>query len=73
MKRTTVLAIGVLALGCDGAFAQEVELQKGTLSMSEANLDNFAGQPVDLSPWAYTWRADRTVQEKPEAYFISGA
>jgi len=28
------------------------------------------GQPVDLSPWAYAWRADRTVQEKPEAYFI---
>ena len=29
-----------------------------------------AGQPVDISPWAYSWRADRKVQEKPEACFI---
>jgi len=28
------------------------------------------GQPVDISPWAYSWRADRAVQEKPEACFI---
>jgi hypothetical protein len=38
--------------------------------MSAANLDNFAGQPVDLSPWAYAWRADRAVQAAPEACFI---
>lgn len=35
-----------------------------------ADLDKLVGQPVDLSPWAYAWRADREVQEKPEAYFI---
>jgi hypothetical protein len=29
-----------------------------------------AGQPVDIAPWAYTWRADRTIQDQPEAYFI---
>jgi len=28
------------------------------------------GQPVDIAPWAYSWRADRAVQEKPEACFI---
>lgn len=28
------------------------------------------GTPVDISPWAYAWRADRTVQIQPEAYFI---
>jgi len=28
------------------------------------------GKPVDIAPWAYVWRADRAVQEKPEAYFI---
>ncbi|MCC7261590.1 MAG: hypothetical protein IT369_03615 [Candidatus Latescibacteria bacterium] len=28
------------------------------------------GQPVDLAPWTYVWRADREVQETPEAYFI---
>ena len=35
-----------------------------------ADLDKLVGQPVDMSPWAYAWRADRQVQEKPEAYFI---
>ena len=33
-------------------------------------LDSMAGRPVDISPWAHAWRADRAVQEKPEAYFI---
>lgn len=28
------------------------------------------GQPVDISPWTYVWRADRSVQKVPEAYFI---
>ena len=32
--------------------------------------DKLAGQPVDIAPWAYAWRADRAVQPKPEAYFI---
>lgn len=32
--------------------------------------DAPAGQPVDIAPWAFAWRADREVQEKPEAYFI---
>jgi hypothetical protein len=35
-----------------------------------AQLDRLAGQPVDISPWAYAWRADRAAQERPEAYFI---
>ena len=35
-----------------------------------ADLDKLVGQPADLAPWAYAWRADREVQEKPEAYFI---
>lgn len=33
-------------------------------------LDALAGQPVDLSPWTYTWRADRPDQPQPEAYLI---
>ncbi len=36
----------------------------------EAQLDKLVGQPVDIAPWAYQWRADLAVQEKPEAYFI---
>ena len=35
-----------------------------------AELDKLAGQPVDIAPWAYVWRSDHAVQEKPEAYFI---
>jgi len=35
-----------------------------------AELEGLIGQPVDLAPWAYAWRADAAVQEKPEAYFI---
>ncbi len=37
---------------------------------SEVRLEHLAGRPVDIAPWAYAWRADRAVQEKPEAYFI---
>jgi hypothetical protein len=37
---------------------------------TSADLDKLVGQPVDLAPWTYIWRADRQVQEKPEAYFI---
>ncbi|MFH1572106.1 MAG: hypothetical protein ABIL09_29210 [Gemmatimonadota bacterium] len=29
-----------------------------------------AGEPVDPTPWTYVWRADREVQEQPEAHFI---
>ena len=38
--------------------------------MSESIFDRKPGGRVDLSPWAYVWRADRKVQEKPEADFI---
>jgi hypothetical protein len=34
-----------------------------------SDLDKLVGQPADLAPWAYAWRADRQVQEKPEACF----
>ena len=34
------------------------------------NLDKLVGRPVELSPWAYAYRADLNVQEKPEAGFI---
>ena len=36
----------------------------------KSQIDALAGQPVDISPWAYAWRADLAVQKKPEAYFI---
>jgi hypothetical protein len=33
-------------------------------------LDKLAGKPVDISKWAYPWRADLDVQKTPESYFI---
>jgi hypothetical protein len=36
----------------------------------KSDLDKLVGGPVDIAPWCYEWRADRTVQEKPEACFI---
>lgn len=38
--------------------------------VAKTELDKIAGQAVDLAPWAYAWRADRTIQEEPEACFI---
>jgi len=35
-----------------------------------SDLDALVGQPIDLAPWSYTWRADRQVQAQPEAVFI---
>jgi hypothetical protein len=32
--------------------------------------DKTVGQPAELSAWAYAYRADRSVQEKPEAGFV---
>ncbi|MFI5384894.1 MAG: hypothetical protein ACHQ50_02130 [Fimbriimonadales bacterium] len=31
---------------------------------------SFVGKPVDMAPWAYSYRADLAVQKRPEAYFI---
>lgn len=35
-----------------------------------AEMDAEVDRPVDIAPWCYAWRADRAVQEQPEAYFI---
>ncbi|HOW72612.1 MAG TPA: hypothetical protein PKY77_18585 [Phycisphaerae bacterium] len=34
------------------------------------DLDELAGQPIDIAPWGYVWRADLAAQAQPEAYFI---
>ncbi len=33
-----------------------------TAVTERAELDRRVGQPVDIAPWAYEWRADRAVQ-----------
>lgn len=53
------------ALGIGAAVATKAAAPAGPIDP-----DALAGQPVDITPWAYLWRADRQVQDKPEACFI---
>ncbi|OQA02306.1 MAG: hypothetical protein BWY71_00060 [Planctomycetes bacterium ADurb.Bin412] len=72
MKKQTIwmsAAAAVFVMAVGGLYAAE-EAGQITGVVDEARLVQMAGQPVDISPWAYGWRADRAVQEKPEAYFI---
>ena len=59
---TTVLLFG--ALSTDGAGLTLAADRTGAApaAIDEAALDNLQGQPVDLAPWAYAWRADAAVQ-----------
>jgi len=65
---TPVIATLLMAASCVSV------AQAGSSQRSEDtplwNNAALAGQPVDISPWAYSWRADRAVQPKPEACFI---
>ena len=65
-----VLVFGVLSTDSAGLTLAADLPEAGPVAIDEASLDKFQGQPVDIAPWAYAWRADRAVQEKPEAYFI---
>ena len=70
IKRTIQMDfLGVLVLL---AFGVAFAAQPSGLSLAAegAPWDRRGGQSVDIAPWAYAWRADRAVQEKPEAYFI---
>ena len=62
-----LMTLIVAATGIVGASAEATRTGDGPPSWNDAQL---AGQPVDISPWSYPWRADRAVQEKPEAYLI---
>ena len=70
-KRTVQMGVVVVLamLGVGVASAAESPGLPPTAT-EKAELDKLVGQPVDIAPWAYAWRADRAVQEKPEAYFI---
>ncbi|MCL5096284.1 MAG: hypothetical protein M1608_01855 [Candidatus Omnitrophica bacterium] len=65
LAMAAVLAITIV---CAASAAQDACPQPAPASKTA--LDRLEGQPVDIAPWAYEWRADRAVQEKPEAYFI---
>ncbi len=62
MKRTTRSILATV--GATGAIAL------AALAAETVPLDGLVGQPVDIAPWTYVWRADVAVQHKPEACFI---
>jgi hypothetical protein len=67
MTMRTRITFGLLTLCTLAATATAVEVPN---PLPTRDLDARAGQPVDLSPWAYAWRAGRPVQPQPESYFI---
>ncbi|MGZ7046042.1 MAG: hypothetical protein ACXVJK_06940, partial [Candidatus Aminicenantales bacterium] len=42
----------------------------GLNAQHDQDLNKLSGRPAELSAWAYAYRADLKVQEKPEAAFI---
>lgn len=60
------VALSIGSAGCAG----HARLSRDMVPTPVSVLDKLVGQPVDIAPWAYAWRSDRAVQEKPEAYFI---
>ena len=69
--RTRKTPIGILSLTLAVlALAAQVRAAELATTIPPPDLDKLVGQPVDVAPWAYAWRADRAVQEKPEAWFI---
>jgi hypothetical protein len=67
VRRGVVVVLAMFGAGV--AFAAQSPGVQPTAT-DKAKLDKLVGQPVDIAPWAYAWRADRAIQEKPEAYFI---
>ena len=65
-----VRVVAILALLGLGVASAAESPGRSPMAMEQAALDQLAGQPVDIAPWAYAWRADLAIQEKPEAYFI---
>lgn len=66
----TVLVLGALSTDGAGLTLAADLCGAAPAAMDRATLDKLQGQPVDISPWAYAWRADLAVQERPEACFI---
>lgn len=70
MRILPVATTAILALSGSGAASAAESPRLTPMAEEMAQLERLEGQPVDIAPWAYVWRADQTVQEQPEAYFI---
>ena len=66
-----IMQMGVVAVwAVIGIVVASAAESPGLSPTAKTELEKLVGQSVDIAPWAYAWRADLTVQEKPEAYFI---
>jgi hypothetical protein len=69
-KQASIVLTWATAVCLVALLATAVEAAEPPKNEPPADPKQLVGQPVDMAPWAYAWRADREVQEKPEAYFI---
>ena len=53
------------------AVALSLAAVPGAAAVEPTDLASLVAQPAELSAWAYAYRADPKVQDKPEAWFIS--
>jgi hypothetical protein len=60
----------MMVRGFSTAVILAIVLSVGLPVAGQSAPDNLVGQPAELSAWAYAYRADRSVQEKPEASFV---
>ncbi len=68
LAQVLVTVAMVAALSCTIGMATDNKNEStSTSSWADSSLE---GKSVDISPWAYLWRADREVQATPEACFI---
>ena len=67
--RTALVLITITAIAAAACNAGQ---KTGSMNEDESThlWSELVGKPVDIAPWTYVWRADRAVQEKPEAHFI---
>jgi hypothetical protein len=56
--------------GCAIGIILSLGILPGIAAEEKPETASLAGQPAELSAWAYAYRADLKVQAKPEAYFI---
>ncbi|MGA2500520.1 MAG: hypothetical protein ABSH20_22490, partial [Tepidisphaeraceae bacterium] len=72
MKKLTLLGlfVAIVSMPWNRGLAADPPADSRSAPATKTGRDKLAGQPVDITPWTYEWRADRAVQEKPEACFI---
>lgn len=61
---TVTMVAAVICSSEEGALGMKQDGDVGSRGAA------MVGQPVDVSPWIYEWRSDKSVQDKPEAYFL---